>query len=480
MRPAALRLVLEAPLAAFLARADREALGAALPRAAAVHAPDGPRLVAEGTALGRLLPFGTVVLYRPDPAAPLRHRVLEVDRAGTVTAAIERGPGGELRAAWVRAAGGSPVGLIPGGARHPLWGASDRIVRPGADGTPVTLTLAGAVDWAAIDRIPPVAEPARLPPGSGAALLNLLAGLALDQGRPPLRYRGPYPTEQLFWSLVESFRCEPGPATLARFLADAEATFVRGESREVPVDWTPAPHERRLHGDGLGVTLRDGVETIAWQARAYVRPDRAGLRRREHRVVREVEAPEGRRYVASIVALGLAIEDHAILDASGEPLERRPPAPDPGPDRPVDAVWIEALGPLLALEATPLLGPAIDAVWSEVRLVWGGVPGDLVEGAGGTIRLSPKLARTYRAVIGGAPAAARRSIAHRLVREVLGLLGPLVRARAAAWLEGLSSATQAWVLAEGSAADRLARAGAALGPLGRLLDAIERAEALPT
>ncbi len=49
-----------------------------------------------------------------------------------------------------------------------------------------------------------------MPPGGGTAVLNLLAGLAADQGGGPVAYHGPYPSEQLFLALLESFRYEGG------------------------------------------------------------------------------------------------------------------------------------------------------------------------------------------------------------------------------------------------------------------------------
>jgi hypothetical protein len=480
--PRALTSSLDAPAARRLDGGDRQVLRAALERAARATSPAGDLIVADGEPVGRILPHGSVALYRPDPAAPLRHRVLEVDRGAAVTAVFNRGLRGELRAAWVTLADGDAVGLLPGGADHPSWGPSDRVVRACPRGIAQTaLTVAAAVTWTAIDIVPPIAEPARLPPGAGAGLLNVLAALAWDQGRPAVRYRGPYPTEQLFWSLTESFRFGPGPDPRARFLADAEVTFARGAPREAPVDWTPAAHERHLHADGLVVQLRDGVERITWQGRSYHRTECQGLRRREHRIVRVLETPgRARRYVASLEALGTVVEDHLVLDARGEPLDRRAPVPEEAPERPAAAPWREALGALLPLEATPLLAGAIEAVWPEIVLAWGPVPGDLVEARGATLRLSPKLARVYRSAWGAAPIGARRAVAQRLVREVLGLIGPAVRDAAVAWLEALSPARQERELAAGARRDRLTLAAAALGPLGRLLDALEAGAGLPT
>jgi hypothetical protein len=481
--PRALGSCLGDPAAGRLDSDDRRTLIATLARATRTATPADDLIVADGRPVGRVLPHGSVALYRPDPAAPLRHRVLELDPRGAVTVVLNRNSRGEIREAWVSLADGSAVGVLPGGSHHPLWGPSDRLVRATAGGALTTLTRAAAVSWNAVDLIPPVAEPARLPSGAGAALLNVLAALAWDQGRPALRYRGPYPTEQLFWSLTESFRFGPsglGPDPLARFLTDAEVTFARGAPEEVPVDWIPAPHERRVHSDGLVVQLRDGIERITWQGRTYHRIECQGLRRREHRVVRAVEVRGGtRRYVASLEALGTVLEDHLTLDAQGDALDRQRFVPDPTLETPLAVPWRETLGALLPLEATPLLTGAIEAVWPGMHLEWGPVPGDLVEARPSALRLSPKLARAYRSAWADAEAGARRALAQRLVREILGLIGPAVRDTAVAWLESLPSARQETELKAAADRDRVVLASAALAPLGRLLDALAAGAALP-
>src|SRR2546428_13295907 len=144
-------------------------------------------------------------------------------------------------AAGRRPAGSGP-GVGPRAAHDPAWGASDVVHRDGAP-----LTAFAAVDWAAIDAIPPLAEPARLPPGGGTAILNLLAGLAADQRRGPLPYRGPYPTEQLFLALLQSFRFEPATER-ARGLARAETSALLnvGGGEAAP---PPAPPGRAARAD---------------------------------------------------------------------------------------------------------------------------------------------------------------------------------------------------------------------------------------
>ncbi len=481
--PRPLTSCLDDPLAQRLDQGDRHALRAALagtPAAAAVS--PGDLIGADGQAVGRVLPYGSLALYRPDRRAPLARLLLEVDPGGRVTTVVSRDRRGDLEALWIALGDGSAVGLLPGGADHPLWGPSDRLVHASASDARAALTIAAAVSWTGVDFIPPIAEPARLPAGGGAALLNVLATLARDQGRPALRYCGPFPSEQLFWSLTESFRfgaLGPGLDPLAQFLANAEATFARGAPREAPLDWIPAPHERYLHADGLVVQLRDGVERIAWHGRSYHRTEAQGLLRREHRVVRVVGTASATQYVASLEALGTVVEDHIVLDARGAPLERRAPAPEDAPEHPATAPWHGALGALLPLEATPLLAGAIETVWPEMGLAWGPVPGDLVEARGLRLRLSPKLARVYRTARAAAPGGTRRAVARRLVREVLGLIGPSVREAAVAWLLTLDPARQEAELAGAARRDRVELARAALAPLGRLLDLLEADAGLP-
>src|SRR5262249_26456483 len=146
---------------------DHQALRAALGDTTRVSG--GDLIVALGQPLGRILTHGSVALYRPGAAAPLEYRLLDVDPGGVATAAFNRGPQGGLRQAWVRLADGGLVGLLPGDAHHPLWGSSDRLVHLTGAGSPTALTVACAVRWGSVESIPPIAEPARLPGGAGAA-----------------------------------------------------------------------------------------------------------------------------------------------------------------------------------------------------------------------------------------------------------------------------------------------------------------------
>ena len=105
-------------------------------------------------------------------------RVSERDRHGLEVARLRWMADGRLAAAAVRLPDRSWIEVEPGAAADDArWGASDLLRHDGR-----SLTHCAAIDWARVDAIPPLAEPARLPPGAGTGVLNLVAALADDQG----------------------------------------------------------------------------------------------------------------------------------------------------------------------------------------------------------------------------------------------------------------------------------------------------------
>ncbi|MBI3104895.1 MAG: hypothetical protein HYY95_04845 [Candidatus Rokubacteria bacterium] len=365
---------------------------------------------------------GSVIGYRPGT----RLRLVEIDRRGHLVAAYRWGESGGL--AWVtcRTADGRWIGVEPDSATHPAWGPSDRVwaMNEHAPWRPAApITVYQALDYARLDVIPPLAEPRRLPPGAGTALLNVLAGLMQDQGVARARYRGPYPSEHLFTSLLEAFRYDPAVhRPLERFLA--------GE----PLDWLPAPHERHHVSRDVCVQMREEVEKVVLGTTAFYRVASQEVLRREPRVVRG----EGDRVVCSLWALGQPLEDRLVLDATGEIVERRSPVDDPRPPAPASPIWRAALASLVARESAPPLGASIRQVMASLRLEWGPVPGDLLRVDGEVIRVSRLLldagAARVRAI---SPGAERAAPAVRLVVDVARLLAPEVRRRAQMALEAL-------------------------------------------
>ena len=193
-------------------------------------------------------PHGTVVTRRLGPAGqPLL--LSEADRHATPLTVAEWDEAGRLRHAKVRLPDRSWVGIEPRAAESPTWGRSDRLwlLDPDKPFHPVEpITHFQSVDYGAVSFIPPLAEPERLPPGAGTAVLNFLASLLVDQGTTRVHYRGPYATEQLFTALLESFRYDPA------------ATSPLDQFMGAPLAWTSAPHERLFSPAGAYVQLREG------------------------------------------------------------------------------------------------------------------------------------------------------------------------------------------------------------------------------
>jgi len=345
-----------------------------------------------------------------------RRRLLEFDRHGTLLAAL-RWHDATLVEARLRLPDRSWLRIEPQAATDARWGFSDRLWHAGsisAGGD--ALTLFEALDWANVDRIPTLAEPARLPVGAGATVLNLISALALDQGRGVLRYRGPYPTEQLFATLLESYRYDSTTG-------DPLAAFMRGA-----LAWHPAPHERVFAPEGACVHLRERVEKVVWQARAYHRPDVQGVGRYAPYRVRDVAG----HVVCSLWALGTAVEDTLALTEEGD-VVRIVEAPPQPPERcPIAVEVADGIGAIVAATSAPALAPAIRAAAHRLTLTWAPLHGELAGVSGDTTCVSNRLRAWLAASLESPSDAARREAALAALTEMALLLGDALRARAQA------------------------------------------------
>ena len=371
-------------------------------------------------------PHGTLAGFRE--IAGRLHRVVEFDRHGTLLSVLAWADG-RLTSARLRLPDGGWLAIEPRAATDPRWGTSDRLVSPAG-----VFTHCEAVAWDDVDRIPVLAEPARVPPGGGSAVLNLLATLAADRARPALAYHGPYPTEALFLTLLESFRPEP-PA-----VADPLAAFVSGA-----LTWVPDPHERLFDPAGPLILLRRRVEKVAAAGRVYYRPDWHGVARHAPRRVRDADG----RVVCSLWALGEPLEDHLLLAASGDVLEQRVPASPPGsPRRFSSALAHGVLAVVVASSAPPLAGALAEAA-AGLRFEWGPVRGDLVRAAADTVRVSDRLwtaARARAAAV--SDRRGRLAVATAALVEVAHRVAADLRARAQARRAAASPEAQAAALAQ--------------------------------
>ena len=351
---------------------------------------------------------------------------------------LRRSAAGSLERAWVRIPDGSWLGVEPRATREAPWGWSDRLWHAdepssGAwHGTP--LAVFEALDWTRIDRIPALGEPARLPPGGGTAILNLIATLAAEQGAERLAYRGPYPTEQLFLALLESFRYEPASA-------DPLATFMRGG-----LEWRPAPSERVFVADDLYVQLRERIEKVVWRGVTYYRPDWQGVARHSPR--RIVDAPEGVR--CGLWALALCLEDHLLLHPNGDLVTILAGAPSTSPSRLLSpSIWSGVVAAVAARCAEPL-APLVESVAGAFSLEWGPIARDLVQIGRGRVRISERLREALAGRLATAPARAdRAALGLAVIAEMAALVGDELRGRAQAAILGLPPAAQPGAL-EGS------------------------------
>ena len=300
-----------------------------------------------------------------------------------------------------------------------------------------------SVQYEDLDFLPPLDDPTRLSSGAGSTILNVLALLGQDQGKPVLRYRGPYPSERLFATLRESFRYsgETG-AMRERFTQGVEQAALQLATAEAAVDWAPFPHERFFPAAHTCVQWRDGIEKVYDRGRVYYRPDLAV----SAYALRKEDTEQGQiRYIAGLTSLGRPLEDHLVLDETGAIVERLAVLRDwtvRGPTQ-LSNEWKAALVRLIAAESTPLLQSALWPVMDELTIEWSPLNGALWLQTESQVALHGKIVAVYRDALSRVRSAGEGLLlAARLVSDLARLLGPFVRARAQERLAALSPEDQ--------------------------------------
>jgi hypothetical protein len=362
------------------------------------------------------------------------------DRHGVALSALEWRPDGRLERARVRVPDGGWITIEPRAGAPGPWGASDLVSRHDEP-----LTRLAALDWTRVDRIPPLAEPARLPAGAGSAIFNLLAALAREQDVEALRYDGPWPTEALFLTLLESFRFEPADAK------DPCAAFASGA-----LTWRPAPHEVAIERE-IWVQRRERIEKIVAGGHAYYRPDWQGVRRLAPRAVRDA----GETVRASLVALGRVLEDHVVLAADGRVVDMPAVPADPPEVVPLPPVIAAGLLAIVHATSAPALAPWLAAAARELEFAWGPVEADLAATSATRVTLSHRLRRVLAETVRGRDRAEVLALALVALREAADLVGDALRARAQAALAAEPTDVQAAALETGGPPVADARAIAA-------------------
>ena len=250
------------------------------------------------------------------------------------------------------------IELVPRCGIHPVFGAVDEL----RDISGEPRGRLAAVAWSAPEFIPPLDDPSALIAGAGPAVLGWLAWLARRAGRETLRYRGPYPTAALLGTLLGCFEVRGDEQDAAdRFTANVELTAVRGEMKEVPVDFAPTPPQWHWPRPGLCVALRDGLQRAYIEGRAYP----SGPRRLR---------PEGDGYVACVEIAGERWAEVLALDADGEPRGEPQPLPPAAPHLVGDEVPSEitnVLAIVLGTRAPALLASSIQVELATRTIRWG-------------------------------------------------------------------------------------------------------------
>jgi hypothetical protein len=386
-------------------------------------------------------------------------RLRELDRHGTPVATLAWGADDRLAEAAVRLPDGAWLGVTPRAGRDAAGGVADVVHRDGA-----ALTIFGAIDWSAIDAIPALAEPVRLPAGGGTAILNLIATLADEQRRGPLAYRGPYPTEQLFLALLQSFEYERAPMKVGWGEAPPPTAPPGRVAPEDPYDsttahplelfcanrlvWRPAPHQRTFDPAGVYVQSRGRVERVVWRQRTYVRADWQGVALRLGHRLRDA----GERVVASLWALEAPLEDHVILTRDGDVVETRAPAAVTEAARPLPPATAAGLVAAVTAASAAPLATAIRAAAGELAFEWAPLAGDLAVIDDGRARVSTTLLRALAARLAATTdRAAHVRLGFAALAEAAHALGDDLRARGQARLAAAGAGEQAAALREATA-----------------------------
>ncbi len=296
------------------------------------------------------------------------------DPTGEVVGEIARGR------AWVRGAPGRILVVEPyvaDDAEHPILG---RCVRLTSDGVP--RSLMGAIRWSAPQAIPPVAEPARLPPLTGACLLNLIAHAAQAADVAALPYVGPYPTAALFASLAQAFTPTGDEAA---FTARAAELLVAPRLERAAVEFAPAPFERWWPSPRVGVQARAHIERVFVDGQAYERSPTAVRRLVEHG-----DGPGDEPRLSAEVWFGASCWARlATLSPRGE--LREGPLAMPAVDDPIVGQELppglrRALAQLIADAVPSPVAPLVEQVLERATIRWGDAGASAVRGeAGGAV-----------------------------------------------------------------------------------------------
>ena len=353
-------------------------------------------------------PLGGWVLFQEFPQQQSPLRWLEVDQKGSPQAGFRWQAGTPAKLEWMglRLPSGSWMEIHPDQDEIPSWGRVDHV---SLQGNLKPLACLPAHNYGELDTIPPLDKPAALPPGGGEVFLNAIAHLAKDQGLPMMQYRGPYPTAHLFQALTRSFHLLPDQPQAETQFSEHQLDNAFGNEMVVnPVRWQPAPFYTHQMGSGVNLFFREDGSThtpqaLWWQDTVY-RPAKQGHTEMEvgQRLWAQ-EHPDGLRYHAGLVALGLPARVFFTFTSTGQLLEA-PPQPflPPKPGKTLPADWMKAAVFWAAMRCVTPLATSVLELETQVELRWNEGARTLCRVEDQTLWLDTSLVRQFQRLTPGA------------------------------------------------------------------------------
>ncbi|MEE2962317.1 MAG: hypothetical protein VYA34_16405 [Myxococcota bacterium] len=249
--------------------------------------------------------------------------------------------------------------------------------------TRAVFAYVGSVDWHKPASIPAVDCPGKLPLGVGSALLNFLASQAHKAHKNSMVYRGPYPTANLFETLMQSFDCdaEMGDCLLA-FTSGVEENSLTGVVAEKSLEFIPNPFHWRWPQKDVCVQSRKQIEKVYLNGRSYTsgRFLRQGCRQLHL---------QGTEMIAALTFANEPVVEMARFTTDGEVVNCNLNSPALAENAlngaPLHPEFLRAVRDLVLEHVPELMKNALGLVWDKVPFQWGDAGDDWARFDGGVI-----------------------------------------------------------------------------------------------
>ena len=453
----------------------------ALEQAQAAPHPRGGEIFRIGAlTLARVRSHGSVTFYDPASGTGAPRRLCTLDPGGELVEVCRWSEGRGLVDARLRLPDGKWLRLLPGQGAPEIWERADAIeigeARIGEQWQP--LTSQQAIDFERIVHIPAAWKPARLSGGAGTVLLNFLAQLLEDQDAPRVRYRGRYPTAQLFDALQESFVLESSedPRWLRAQFSDRAQSAAFGSSDIAPdVDFIPAPFELCTTGPESAVLLRERPERVFYAGTSYALARTGGTRTPGARRVWK----RGEAWEFGLFVLGAPVELHGRIELREQSIEATAPLQQ-GADRfvPAELYWRDALLLCTFAQAPAALAVSLLELMDESHVGFRPLPRDLARLEGVHLFIREGLGEVFASRATDRSGPEQIELALVLLGEIGVALLPALLALSQQRIERAGAEERARLLAPANIAAAKAEIERRAGALTTLLQAIVAGTAL--